>query len=284
MMAVLLRRLLLGALTLGCSPAWAAQGHVPTISAAPGTLVRWGAPGTTRCAMNARSWAALKETCYYPIDLQQQAGHISITRSGSGHSKSARIAVEPFDYGTEEITLPDIPQANPSAKDLQRDARDRALLAKVWRRKEGPARFTLPLDAPARPMPKGKSFGVKRVFNGKPASQPHTGTDYPTPVGTPVLAVADGTVVIAEDLFFEGNAVFIDHGDGLISMYFHLADIKVEAGQEVKKGHSLGRVGSTGRATGPHLFFGVRWHNARIDPQFVLENPGKIPNVDSATP
>src|SRR5258707_6599701 len=159
-------------------------------------------------------------------------------------SAYARIAVEPFDYGTEEITLPDIPQANPSAQDLKRDARDRALLAKIWNRKEGPARFTLPLGPPARPLPKGKSFGVKRVFNGKPAAQPHTGTDYPTPVGTPVLAVADGTVMVAEDLFFEGNAVFIDHGDGLISMYFHLSDIKVEAGQEVKKVHTLGRVGS----------------------------------------
>jgi murein DD-endopeptidase MepM/ murein hydrolase activator NlpD len=99
-------------------------------------------------------------------------------------------------------------------------------------------------------------------------------------VGTPVLAVADGTVVVAKDMFFEGNAVFIDHGDGLISMYFHLSEIKVQAGQEVKKGHTLGRVGSTGRATGPHLFFGVRWHDARIDPQFLLEDPGKIPTVD----
>jgi murein DD-endopeptidase MepM/ murein hydrolase activator NlpD len=77
-------------------------------------------------------------------------------------------------------------------------------------------------------------------------------------VGTAVLAAADGAVVIAKEMFFEGNAVFIDHGDGLISMYFHLSEIKVHAGQEVKKGHTLGQVGSTGRATGPHLFFGVR--------------------------
>jgi murein DD-endopeptidase MepM/ murein hydrolase activator NlpD len=84
---------------------------------------------------------------------------------------------------------------------------------------------------------------------------------------------------MAEDMFFEGNAVFIDHGDGLISMYFHLADIKVTAGEEVKKGHILARVGSTGRATGPHLFFGIRWHDARIDPRFVLEEPSKIPEI-----
>jgi murein DD-endopeptidase MepM/ murein hydrolase activator NlpD len=279
-MVHLLRRLVFGALALGCSLTWGQQERVAMISAAPGTLVRWSAVGTTRCTMKGRSWAALQGTCYYPIDLDQPpAARISISRSGSGHRTFARVTVEPFDYGTEEITLPDIPQANPSPSDLKRDARDRAQLAKAWNRKEGPARFTLPLALPVRPLPKGKSFGVKRVFNGKPASQPHTGTDYATPVGSPVLAVADGTVVIAEDLFFEGNAVFIDHGDGLISMYFHLADIKVEAGKEVKKGHTLGRVGSTGRATGPHLFFGVRWHNARINPQFVLEDPSKIPTI-----
>lgn len=105
------------------------------------------------------------------------------------------------------------------------------------------------------------------------------GIDYPTPVGSPVLAVAAGTVRLARDMFYEGNAVFIDHGDGLISMYFHLADIDVKAGQTVAKGHRIGRVGSTGRATGPHLFFGIRWHDARIDPKFLLEEPGRIPAV-----
>jgi hypothetical protein len=279
---ILLRRLLLGAVALVFSmplPALFAQGHGATVSAAPGTLVRWTAPGAKRCSMKGRSWAALEGTCYYPVDLLQKPALITIALWGSGHREFARISVEPYEYGTEEIDLPDIPQANPSPEDLKRDSRDQVLLSKVWKRKEGPAEFTLPLGAPARPLPAGKSFGVKRVFNGKPASQLHTGSDYATPVGTPVLAVADGTVVVAEDLFFEGNAVFIDHGDGLVSMCFHLSEIKVQAGQEVKKGQTLGRVGSTGRATGPHLFFGVRWHDARINPQFLLEDPRKIPAV-----
>jgi len=90
------------------------------------------------------------------------------------------------------------------------------------------AKFTLPLGAPARPLPEGRSFGVKRVFNGKPAPQPHTGGDYATLAGSPVLAAADGTVVVAEDLFFAGNAVLIDHGNGLVTMYFHLSRIQVE--------------------------------------------------------
>jgi hypothetical protein len=260
-------------------PALAAQGHGVTVSAAPGTLVRWSAPGTKRCRMNGRSWPALQETCYYPVDLLQKPGLIKITRWGYGPGESAHISVEPYSYETQEIDLGDIPQANPSPKDLKRDARDRALLSKVWNRKEGPAKFTLPLGAPASRLPEGRAFGAKRVFNGKPALHTHTGADYATPVGTPVLAVADGTVVVAEDLFFPGNAVFIDHGDGLFSMSFHLSEIKVKAGQQVKKGDTVGLVGTTGRSTGPHLFFGVRWHGARINPQFLLKDPAKIPAV-----
>jgi murein DD-endopeptidase MepM/ murein hydrolase activator NlpD len=264
-----------------------AQGHESTISAAPGTLVRWTAPGATRCGMRGRAWAALEGTCYYPIDLLDKPGPIAIAIWGTGQNpapkKLARIVVEATDYGTEEIALPDIPQANPSRDDLRRDARDRALLGKIWTTKEGPAKFTLPLGPPVRPMSVGKSFGVKRVYNGKVAEQAHMGSDYDSPVGSPILAVAAGTVVFANEMFFEGNAVFIDHGDGLISMYFHLLDIKVQAGQEVTKGETLGREGATGRATGPHLWFGVRWHDARIDPKFLLEAPSKIPAVSSAS-
>lgn len=286
-MVILLRPLLLGAVVLVCSippPALARKRQGAEVSAAPGTLVRWAAPGAKRCSMKGRSWAALKGTCYYPVDLLQKPALITITLWSPGHREFARISVKPYEYGTEEIDLPDIPQAHPSSEDLKRNSREQALLSKVWKRKDRPAEFTLPLGAPARPLPAGKSFGVKRVVNGKPASQPHTGSDYATPVGTPVLAVADGTVVVAQDLFFEGNAVFIDHGDGLVSMCFHLAEIKVRGGQKVKKGQTLGRVGSTGRATGPHLFFGVRWHGARINPQFLLDDPGKIPVVNRVLP
>jgi murein DD-endopeptidase MepM/ murein hydrolase activator NlpD len=287
MMFIHLRGILFGALALVCliPPAVStAQGHEATISANPGTLVRWSAPGATRCSMRARSWAALEGTCYYPIDLLDKPGPIAIAISDSGPKQFARISVEPNDYGTEEITLPDIPQANPSREDLQRDAVDQRLLSRIWARKEGPAQFTLPLGEPVRPMSVGKSFGVKRVYNGKLAEQAHMGADYDSPVGSPILAVAAGTVVLAKEMFFEGNAVFIDHGDGLISMYFHLSEIKVQAGQVVKKGETLGREGATGRATGPHLWFGVRWHDARINPRFLLENPDRIPALNRVSP
>jgi hypothetical protein len=288
MTVVHLRRFFYQALALVCliphpvSTAQTAPAREATISAAPGTLVRWAEPGAKRCSMRARTWAALNGTCYYPIDLLERAGPATIALWGAGAKEFARISVEPYDYGTEEITLPDIPQANPSQADLKRDAADRVQLGRVWRSKEGPAQFTLPLGPPVKPLPPGKSFGVKRVYNGKIAEQAHMGSDYDAPVGSPILAVANGTVVLATDMFFEGNSVFIDHGDGLISMYFHLSELKVEAGQEVKKGQTLGREGSTGRATGPHLWFGVRWHDARINPKFLLEDPARIPSVNRA--
>ena len=265
-----------------CAPSASSAAEVTTsaataVSVVPGTLVRWSVPGTVRCRMSARSWAPLGDTCYFPIDLEQKPGVIHLARQGQGRMETARITVEPRNYGTQEIELPDIAQANPSPADLKRNARERTLLAKVFKRREGPSRFTLPLGKPANPLPEGKSFGVDRIFNGKPAAQPHTGTDYPVPASAPVVAVADGTVVLAQDLFYPGNAVFIDHGDGLVSMYFHLSAIDVQTGREIRKGDRIGQVGTTGRSTGPHLFFGIRWHNARIDPRFVLEDPAKIP-------
>src|SRR5512140_874981 len=285
-MTVPVRHLLLGTLVIACSipdHTLAADKPGDPIVVAPGTLVRWTAPGTTSCGMLGRTWPAVQETCYYPVDLLQKPAVIAIARVVSGRRELGHISGGPFPYGTEEITLPDIPQANPSREDLNRDWRDQTLLAKVWKRTEGKAKFTLPIGAPVSPLPGGQSFGVNRIYNGKPDPQPHMGIDYPAPAGSKVLATAAGTVVVARELFFEGNAVFIDHGNGLVTMYFHLSRIDVEVGQEVTKGYTLGLSGTTGRSTGPHLFFGVRWHNARVDPTFLLEAPSKIPTVNDTS-
>ena len=227
---------LVAALGPGSFEARAATAAVVKIEALPGTIVRWSVPGTKRCSMGTRSWAALQETCYYPIDLLQKPAVLRVSRHGVGPAAYARISVLASTHGSEDITLGDIPQANPSPADLRRNSRDQALVDKLWTRREGPARFTLPLGSPASPLSEGKGFGVKWIFNGKPeSSEVHSGTDYALTAGTPVAALADGTVVLAEDLFFTGNAVFIDHGDGLISMYFHLAELKVQAGRTSRR-------------------------------------------------
>lgn len=258
----------------------AAATAVVKVEALPGALVRWSVPGTKRCGMGSRSWAALQETCYYPIDLMQAPATLRVSRRGVGPAAYARISVLPSTHAREDIALGAISQANPSPADLRRNTRDQAAVGKVWARREGKARFTLPLGPPATGAGEGKGFGAEWVFDTKPpSSEVHSGADYTLSAGTPVAALADGTVALAEDLFFAGKAVFVDHGDGLVSMYFHLADLKVQAGQDVKKGEVLGLVGSTGRVTGPHLHMGVRWHDARIDPRLLLDDPAKIPAI-----
>ena len=113
-------------------------------------------------------------------------------------------------------------------------------------------------------------FGSRRVINGQPR-KPHSGEDIAAPKGTPVIAMNDGMVRLTADHFFSGKGVIVDHGLGLFSMYFHLSSVDVKHGQVVKKGQVIGKVGSTGRATGPHLHWGVRLNGSRVDPYSLLD-------------
>jgi murein DD-endopeptidase MepM/ murein hydrolase activator NlpD len=125
--------------------------------------------------------------------------------------------------------------------------------------------FSMPVEAEA-----SDSFGTARVFNGKVASV-HRGTDFRVISGTPVRAANDGQVVLASPLFFEGNCVVIDHGEGLKTIYMHLSEIQVKVGEPVKKGQVIALSGGTGRATGPHLHLAVRWEGAYLDPTKLLK-------------
>lgn len=116
------------------------------------------------------------------------------------------------------------------------------------------------------------AFGRKRLINGQPRS-PHSGEDIAAPHGTDVLATNSGIVRLTADHFFSGKGVFIDHGLGLHSMYFHLSEIHVSEGEAVRRGQVIGRVGSSGRATGPHLHWGIRLNGARVDPYSLVELP-----------
>jgi murein DD-endopeptidase MepM/ murein hydrolase activator NlpD len=250
---------------------------LPEVEAAPGTLVRWVGDGTEECAMDGRRWSALDDTCWFPVDLLREDSVIEVSRWRREKEERARIRIGDYPYSVQYIALEDESRVTLSDENLVRVRREQQLVGALWNL-DGPARFTLPLESPLRDRGSSGRFGSRRFFNQQPRS-PHTGADYSAAAGEPVFSVADGQVVLADDLFFSGFSAFIDHGDGLVSMYFHFSEILVEKGEDVTRGQQIGRVGQTGRATGPHLHFGVRWRGARIDPELLLEEPSLIASI-----
>jgi murein DD-endopeptidase MepM/ murein hydrolase activator NlpD len=133
-------------------------------------------------------------------------------------------------------------------------------LSRVTPEREWSGNFAAPAQAENSDV-----FGSQRIFNDK-AQRPHFGLDYRVPTGTPVAAMNSGTVLLARPLYFEGNCVVIDHGQGLLTLYLHLSEFKVKEGELVKRGQEIGLSGGTGRATGPHLHVAVRWQGTYLDP------------------
>ena len=252
-----------------------AGGAPAAVTVRPGTLVRWPGTDVTSCASGGAAFEPLDGACYFPVDLLRRAGPLVLERRRGAARETLTVRVGPFDYPVQKLTLPK-GKVDLSAEDLARVERENEEVAALWGRR-GKRLFTLPLAAPLDPLPAGGRFGSRRVINGQPRS-PHGGADYTVASGTPVRAAADGTVALVADHFFGGNSVFVDHGDGLVTMYFHLSRVDVKTGDEVRRGETLGAVGATGRATGPHLHFGVRWRGARVDPAQLVE-PGAIATV-----
>lgn len=138
-------------------------------------------------------------------------------------------------------------------------------LSRVTPEREWDGKFAAPADAEISDV-----FGSQRIFNGV-AQSPHLGLDFRVPSGTPVAAMNAGTVLLARPLYFEGNFVVIDHGQGLLTLYLHLSQFKVKEGDVVKRGEIIGLSGGTGRATGPHLHVAVRWQGTYLDPQRLVQ-------------
>jgi murein DD-endopeptidase MepM/ murein hydrolase activator NlpD len=159
-------------------------------------------------------------------------------------------------------------QVDLSAQDLARVGRERVIIDAALSRWSNVQPESLRLPQPV-PGVRSSSFGMRRIFNGE-SRNPHTGMDIAAPTGTPVLAPLAGTVVDTGEFFFNGNTVFVDHGRGLISMYCHLSAIDVKPGQHLAAGTRLGLVGMTGRATGPHLHWGLSLNRAWVDPELFV--------------
>jgi hypothetical protein len=189
------------------------------------------------------------------------------------HLTSLSIKVEKVEFGVEKLTLPSS-MVDLDRKTLVRVSQEEKLLTGLFGRFRAErlweGAFICPVDGEL-----SGAFGVSRIINGQPRS-PHSGIDLRAKEGTPVLACAGGVVVLARPLFFSGNSVILDHGWGFYSMYFHLSEVLVRDGERVAKETRLGRVGSSGRSTGPHLHWGIRMNGARIDPLSLLKLEDKL--------
>lgn len=178
------------------------------------------------------------------------------------------FTIHPKRYPEQRITVPNPRHVNPGKEDEDRIDREDALMKPVW--KQWPEGATASLDF-LQPTPgrRTASFGMRRILNGEPRS-PHAGLDIAAPAGQAVRAPAGGEVVLTGDFFFSGNAVFIAHGEGVVSLLCHLSRIDVKQGDRVRAGQLVGRVGSTGRSTAPHLHWSLSLNDARVDPRLFL--------------
>jgi murein DD-endopeptidase MepM/ murein hydrolase activator NlpD len=189
------------------------------------------------------------------------------TSGGKEISFDKKLRVRSAKYPSIAVTVAK-QFTEPSPEQLERINQEKTLKQDVFGRvepeREWSGRFRPPVNARISDV-----FGTRRTFNGKVQSM-HQGLDYSVPPGTPVSALNAGTVLLARPLFFEGDCVVLDHGQGLLTLYLHLSEIKVKEGEHVAAGQEIGLSGGTGRVTGPHLHVAVRWQGTYLNPATLL--------------
>ncbi|MCO8164566.1 peptidoglycan DD-metalloendopeptidase family protein [Pseudomonas sp. 21LCFQ02] len=171
-------------------------------------------------------------------------------------------------YKEQRITLKDQSKVTPDPEQTKRYERELAEQLRAYRSFSPGTPSNLMLDKPVN-GPLSSRFGVRRFFNGEERN-PHSGLDFAVPAGTPIKSPAAGKVILTGDYFFNGQTVFVDHGQGFISMFCHLSKIDVKVGDAVARGGVVGKVGATGRATGPHMHWNVSLNDARVDPAIFI--------------
>ncbi len=270
---------LAAALTLASPQTSALQNlaDLPTSSTVPGGVaVLPLGPGETRPRVMLDDATAVlvqgDSTQWFAVvglGLASTPGPRPVTIHRSAGVEQITLTVDAKLYAEQRLTVAP-KHVELSAKDLARHEHERKRQAKVI--------ATVSQDLPLKSLrmaapvdgPRSSSFGLRRVFNGQ-SRNPHSGMDIAAPVGTPVVAAAAGRVLDTGDYFFNGNTVWVDHGQGLLTMYCHLHTIGVKAGDVIARGQAIATVGATGRVTGPHLHWSVSLNRVMVDPALFLE-------------
>jgi len=203
------------------------------------------------------------------IPLTEKAGDYTISvKTENEPEEKIAFTLQDKAYKTQYLTIKNKRKVTPNDEDLKRIIKEKENIEAAFRHWSDSALDSFTFIAPVKGR-KSSSFGLRRFFNKKPR-RPHSGMDIAAVKGTAVKAPAAGTIILVGDFFFNGNSIFIDHGQGLITMYGHLSRIDVKNGQSVKQGETIGAVGATGRVTGPHLHWTVSLNDARVDPALFL--------------
>ena len=213
----------------------------------------------------------VSSTGTFVFGVGRDATEVVVTTTGAdGKEKTTRLTVARRDYRIERVD--GVPQqtVTPDPKIAERIAREQAEVAEARTRDDAREDFRPPFLRPAPGRVSGV-YGSQRVLNGTP-KDPHFGLDLASPTGTPVKAPANGVVTFANaNLYLTGGTVLLDHGHGVTSSFLHLSRLDVKVGERVERGDGIGAVGATGRASGPHLHWGMNWFDVRVDPALTLE-------------
>jgi len=273
-----------------------AHAGLPSASSVPGGVAVIALGPVSTSASPPRAWlgeqpvlVSAEGAQWYAVvglalDLPPGAHELRVSAGSGEATKTVGFAVSPKHYPEQRITLKDTSKVELSAADEARAEREVETiqgLKRHWRAAgDTDASFMLPAEGRL-----AGRFGVRRFFNGEPRS-PHAGLDLAVARGTVLKASAQGTVLAVDDYFFNGKTVFVDHGNGLITMYCHLERIDVQAGEAVRKGQRLGLSGMSGRATGPHLHWSVVLNGAMVDPELFVpaSPPARSAGTKSARP
>jgi murein DD-endopeptidase MepM/ murein hydrolase activator NlpD len=202
-----------------------------------------------------------------PLSLQPGEQQVEV-RSTNGAARTITFTVKPKRYPVQHVTLRDQAMVEPPADVMARIERESAHLKVVRSQWRETAATDAAFVQPARGRLSGR-FGGSRVLNGKPRA-PHAGLDVAVMTGTAVLAPADGVILDIGDYYFCGKTMFIDHGNGLLSLFCHLSEWDAKVGDSVRKGQAVARSGATGRASGPHLHWSVYLNGTSVEPELFL--------------